>query len=208
LTQIYEGMFLLDNQVVRTDWKKAKAIIADTLTKHGGTVHTLRRWEEKRLAYPIQRNNRATYYLAHYELPAENIAPALREFDLSENVLRYLLLAVAEVPEEERKLAALEEDSDYVVPEPPADDATDDDPDEEGEGEEGEGADGEKAEEADGEKAEEADGEKAEEAESEAAPKAEEADGEKAEEAKSEAAPKADEAVAATTEGADAPKES
>jgi len=110
LTQIYEGMFLLDNQVVRTDWKKAKAIIAETLTKHGGTVHTLRRWEEKRLAYPINKTNRATYYLAHYELPIDEISATLREFDLSESVMRYLVLAVDEVPEEERKLAALEDE--------------------------------------------------------------------------------------------------
>lgn len=204
MTQIYEGMFLLDNQVVRTDWKKAKAIIADTLTKHGGTVHTLRRWEEKRLAYSINKTNRATYYLAHYELPIDGIAAARREFDLSESVMRYLVLAVDEVPEEERKLAALEEDADYVVPEPPADDATDDDPEEEGEGEEGKKADGDSA---DGEKTEgdSAEGEKAEGASAEG----EKAEGEKTEAAaESEEAPKADETVVASTEGADAPKES
>ena len=37
-TRLYETMFLLDNQLVREDWSKAKALVTDTLTKHGGKV--------------------------------------------------------------------------------------------------------------------------------------------------------------------------
>ena len=43
MAQIYEAMFLLDNQVVREDWGKAKAIVTDTLEKHGATIHDVRR---------------------------------------------------------------------------------------------------------------------------------------------------------------------
>ncbi len=151
MSQIYEGMFLLDNQVVRTDWRSAKAMVGDTLAKHGGTVHTLRRWEEKRLAYPIKGNNRATYFLAYYEIPGENIPAMLREFDLSESVLRYLIIGVDEVSDEERELAGLEEDKNFVVPEPPADDAQDEEPEsEEDEDSEGEAAEGEGSESGEG----------------------------------------------------------
>ena len=31
MTQIYEALVLLDNDVVRSDWKKAKAIVTDTI---------------------------------------------------------------------------------------------------------------------------------------------------------------------------------
>lgn len=125
MTQIYEGMFLLDNQVVREDWKKAKAIITDTLAKHGATVHTARRWDERKLAYPIRRKHRATYILTYYEIPGEGIAPMLRDFNLNENVLRYLNVSVDEIPEEERNLSEVENSADFVVPPPPADDAPD-----------------------------------------------------------------------------------
>jgi hypothetical protein len=33
-------MVLIDNQVVREDWAKAKALITDTFTKHGAKVVT------------------------------------------------------------------------------------------------------------------------------------------------------------------------
>ena len=45
-----------------------------------------------------------------------------RDLELNERVLRYMMLAVDEVPEEERKLAAEEDGAEYTVPEPPDDD--------------------------------------------------------------------------------------
>ncbi|MEZ5973880.1 MAG: hypothetical protein R3E96_03280 [Planctomycetota bacterium] len=45
-----------------------------------------------------------------------------RDFDLSEQVLRYLVQAVEVMPEDEPAKAALEDGTDYTVPEPPADD--------------------------------------------------------------------------------------
>ena len=36
-------MFLLDNQAVRDDWQKAKALVTGTLEKHGGIVIAARR---------------------------------------------------------------------------------------------------------------------------------------------------------------------
>ncbi|MEM9799440.1 MAG: 30S ribosomal protein S6 [Planctomycetota bacterium] len=123
MTQIYETMVLLDNDVVRQDWKKAKAIVTDTITKYGGEVETCRRWDERRLAYPIRRKNRATYYLAYHRIDGDSIPGFLRDFELNERVLRYLMVRVDEVPEDERKLAAEEEGADYVVPAPPEDDA-------------------------------------------------------------------------------------
>jgi small subunit ribosomal protein S6 len=123
LTQIYETLVLLDNDVVRTDWKKAKAIVSDTITKYDGTIHSCRRWDEKRLAYPINRKNRATYYLAYFEMPGDKIPGFRRDFELNERVLRSLIVCVDEVSEDEKKLAAEEDGTEYTVPEPPEDDA-------------------------------------------------------------------------------------
>ena len=140
LPQIYEGMFLLDNNVVREGWASAKALVTGTLEKYGGKIHTARRWDERRLCYPIDRKNRGTYLLAYYEMPIEGIAPMRREFDLSERVLRYLELAVDEIPEGEAELSAAESAADFVVPEPPPDDAPDVEATEEANPEEGEGS--------------------------------------------------------------------
>ncbi|MFN0006366.1 MAG: 30S ribosomal protein S6 [Planctomycetota bacterium] len=122
---MYEGMFLLDNQVVREDWKKAKAIITDTLKKHGANVVSARRFDERRLAYPIRRRRRATFCLAFYEMSGEHLNPLRRDLELNENVLRYLILAKESVPATELELAAAEDAADFNVPTPPPDDAPD-----------------------------------------------------------------------------------
>lgn len=124
---VYEGMFLLDNQVVREDWKKAKSVITDTLKKHGASVLCARRWDERKLAYQIRRRRRATYCLAYYEMGYESgdegVTALRRDLELNENVLRYLMLAKEKVPEGEMELAAAEDAADFIVPAPPPDDA-------------------------------------------------------------------------------------
>ena len=57
---LYEGMFLLDNDVVRAGWDSAKGAVTETLEKHGGTIRTARRWGERKLARNILRSDWAT----------------------------------------------------------------------------------------------------------------------------------------------------
>jgi small subunit ribosomal protein S6 len=116
-------MFLLDNQVVREDWKKAKSIVIDLIAKHGGTVKSARRWDERKLAYPIRNRHRGTYLLAYYEMDGASGPNMRRDLDLNERVLRYLLVACDALPEKELELAAAEDTADFAVPAPPPDDA-------------------------------------------------------------------------------------
>ncbi|MEM7517197.1 MAG: 30S ribosomal protein S6 [Planctomycetota bacterium] len=131
MPRIYEGMFLLDNQVVRQDWQQAKSIVTGLLEKHGGTVHSARRWDERRLAYPIKKRNRATFLLAYAEIPNTGIESLRRDLEINEEVLRYLFTSVDEIPEGEKDLSSAEQSKDFVVPTPPADDAVDPEPEEE-----------------------------------------------------------------------------
>jgi small subunit ribosomal protein S6 len=123
LNRLYEGMFLLDNQVVREDWKSAKALVAEALQKHGAKLRTLRRWEERKLAYPIQGRKRATYFLGYFEIAVAELPALRRDLDLSEKVLRHLILSCEAVPESENELAAAEMAEGYTIPPPPPDDA-------------------------------------------------------------------------------------
>lgn len=150
MAQIYEGMFLLDNEVVREDWRRAKSVVTDVLEKNGGTVHTARRWDERKLAYGIKHRQRATYFLVYYEIPGDRIPVLIRDLDLSEPILRYLLTKAPVVPEGERELAEAERAPDFVVPSPPPDevgsyepiqeDASRDGSDSDEDGSDGEGA--------------------------------------------------------------------
>jgi small subunit ribosomal protein S6 len=123
MSQLYEGMFLLDNDVVRAGWNAAKHQVTDLVTKHGGKVVTARRWSERKLAYPVRGRRRGTFLLMYYELPRTGIPPFVRDLDLSESLLRYLLLRCDALPEGEAALAAQESAADYSAPVPPSDEA-------------------------------------------------------------------------------------
>lgn len=118
-------MFLLDNQMVREDWNKAKTMVLDLLHKHGAKVLSARRWDERRLAYPIEGRKRATFLLAYFEMANDHLVALRRDLELNERVLRYLVLQVEKLPEGELEKAQAESAADFVVPAPPADDAPD-----------------------------------------------------------------------------------
>jgi small subunit ribosomal protein S6 len=125
LAQIYEGMYLLDNAAVREGWDTAKSIVTATLEKHGATLLSARRWDERRLSYPIKGKNRATYLLTYYNIPGSSIPAMRRDFELNETVLRSLELAVDEIPESESEHVTAEGAEDFKVPTPPDDDHVD-----------------------------------------------------------------------------------
>ena len=119
MTNTYEGMFLLDNQAVRADWGRAKGAIAEMLAKHGGKVVAARRWDERKLAYPIKGRSRGTYLLTWFEADAQALNTMRRDFDLDERVLRYLLLKAEAVPATELELSKAELAEGFSVPPPP-----------------------------------------------------------------------------------------
>ena len=178
MTNLYEGMFLVDNQLVRQNWDNAKKVVTGLLEKHGATVKSARRWDERRLAYPIKRKNRATFLLTYSEIPNEGIASLRRDLELNEDVLRYLFLRAEEVPQEEIDATVAEGSDDFVVPLPPEDHELDEEetPDEKASGDSKEKAEkGEKSEDGEAPKEGEAKAEgEGEEAKAEATEKTEE----------------------------------
>ena len=123
MAYIYEGMFLIDNDLVRSGWESAKGVVTGLLEKHGATVHTARRWDERALAYPIKGKRRATYLLTYFEFDGTQMPMLNRDLEITDGVLRYINLRRDEVPATEREAAGKETEADFVVPEPPADDA-------------------------------------------------------------------------------------
>jgi small subunit ribosomal protein S6 len=144
MSRLYEMMFVIDNNAVRAGWSEAKATVTGLIEKHGGSVKTARRWGERRLAYPIRHRRRGTYLLSYGEIDPAEVAGLRRELDLSETVLRYLVLQAGEIPADELALTQAEAEAGFEVPEPPADDALDvevDGSSEEGENDGGDGDD-------------------------------------------------------------------
>src|SRR5262245_59647205 len=122
MSRIYEIMYLLDNNAVRAGWKEAKAAATGLIEKHGGKVLSARRWDERKLAYGIRQRRRWTYLLAYGELESSGLATRRRELDLTESVLRYLILSAESVPEQELELTRAESEAGFIVPPPPPED--------------------------------------------------------------------------------------
>lgn len=125
MDRIYEGMILVDNAVVREGWDKAKSLVTSLLEKHGAKVLSARRWDERRLAYPIGGKNRATFLLAYYNIEVDAIPAMRRDFELNESVLRAMEVVVEAIPESEAEHVAAEGAADFKVPTPPDDDHVD-----------------------------------------------------------------------------------
>jgi PTH1 family peptidyl-tRNA hydrolase len=87
----YEGMFLIDNSRVKPDPESCVGVVNDLLGRHKATVVRTDRWDERKLAYEIKKQKRATYVLSHFEMEPGKVQDLRRDLDLNEDVLRSLV---------------------------------------------------------------------------------------------------------------------
>jgi ribosomal protein S6 len=111
-------MCLLDNREVRKGWQPLKDSVTGLFTKHGAQILSARRWDERRLAYPIDGQQRATYLLAYLKADTQSITGIRRDLQFSDIVLRSLVLSCEEVPQ-----SAYEPEADFDVNAIPVDDS-------------------------------------------------------------------------------------
>ncbi len=73
--------------------------IKDTIEKYGGKIVKEENDGKKRLAYPIKKQDFAVYYFYEVELPTDAPAKIESTFNITDEILRHLLVTV-----DERKL--------------------------------------------------------------------------------------------------------
>jgi small subunit ribosomal protein S6 len=89
---LYEGMFLLDSAEVAHDWDALKQHVTEMVTRCGGEILYTERWPDRKLAYEIKGRRKGTYLLTYFRGDGGIISPLRREANLSERVLRALIL--------------------------------------------------------------------------------------------------------------------
>ncbi len=109
----YEGMFLFD-PAAATEWANVEAEVNRLIGRVDGKLIACKRWDERRLAYEIRGRKRACYVLTYFRAPGDRIGVLERDVQLSENILRCLVLRVDHMTDEEMKVAS------EKVPEPPS----------------------------------------------------------------------------------------
>lgn len=86
----YETLLILDSNHYARDPGGVSKQVSDILTQAGGEVHVNRLWMEQKLAYPIDKHQKGTYWLAYYEIEGVKIPEIDRALHLAEPVIRHL----------------------------------------------------------------------------------------------------------------------
>jgi small subunit ribosomal protein S6 len=105
---LYEGLFLL-SQASSMDLAAGVEHVKGILEREGCEILVLRKWDERKLAYPIRGQKRGTYLLAYFKGPAGRIANIERDCNLSELVQRALIIKADHVGEVELEIAKKQE---------------------------------------------------------------------------------------------------
>jgi small subunit ribosomal protein S6 len=115
--KLYEVMFLIDSAEAAKDWDGIIELVTKMLNKIDAQILSLRKWDERPLAYSIKRCSRGTYILAYFKADGRKITELERDVLLSERVMRALILKTEHLTEEDiAKQAAAANAPAAVVP--------------------------------------------------------------------------------------------
>lgn len=89
---LYEAMFVVDAARGASAVPDIVRHIAGLVTRHEAEIDRIELWDERKLAYPIQKAKRGMYFLVYFRADAEAIAELRATIRLSEQILRLLIL--------------------------------------------------------------------------------------------------------------------
>ncbi len=75
-----------------TSWDSISTATRKILEKAGAEIVSMKKWDERRLAYEINGKNRGTYILCYFYADGQKIRQIERDAQLSELILRVLIL--------------------------------------------------------------------------------------------------------------------
>lgn len=102
-TYNYEIMFLI-GQAQAADLAAAIEHLKEIIVTRGhGEILAIKKWDERRLAYEIRGQKRGMYILCYFASPTNKLGDIERAFNLSEVVLRTLLVKADHLTVEEMK---------------------------------------------------------------------------------------------------------
>ncbi len=92
-------MFIISDTVAGADWEAAVKHVEDLLKNRGAEILKSEKWEERKFAYKLNGYKRGTYLLVYFNAPTDSISLIKRDFELSDNVLRTLVVRVDKIRE-------------------------------------------------------------------------------------------------------------
>ena len=100
----YEAMFLV-SPIEATDLGGVVDHLKEVMARGDVELISLKKWDERRLAFEIKKNKRCVYFLAYFGCDPVNIEVIERACNLSEKILRVLFTRADHLTLEEMKAA-------------------------------------------------------------------------------------------------------
>tara|TARA_A100001391_G_scaffold203335_2_gene195406 strand:+ start:1168 stop:1605 length:438 start_codon:yes stop_codon:yes gene_type:complete len=88
----YETLFILDSNHYARDPGGVSKQLEELVAEAGGEVLVSRMWMEQKLAYPIDKHQKGTYYLIYFSMDGPNLPKLARSLTLNESVIRELTI--------------------------------------------------------------------------------------------------------------------
>ena len=90
----YELTMVLNPKATDEDTPSYFEKVTEYITEKGGVVSDVNHWGRRRLAYPIDKFMEGDYVLARVQLEPEWIPDMEADWELTEDVLRYLVIRI------------------------------------------------------------------------------------------------------------------
>ncbi len=99
--RVYEALFLIDSALAASQWDHINEVINKIFARAQARVISVRKWDERKLAYEVDRKARGTYILAYFECSSLMVRQLERDVQLSEDILRVLVIRTDRMKPEE-----------------------------------------------------------------------------------------------------------
>jgi small subunit ribosomal protein S6 len=87
----YETLFALDSTKISSEGDAIRNGLLDNIKKYGAEIVIERPWDENgKLAYPINKQKKAYFYIVYYNMESTKQEELAGDFRINENVLRQM----------------------------------------------------------------------------------------------------------------------
>ena len=90
--RLYEALFLVDSGEAASDWQGINDHVKKIMERNEAEILSIRKWDERPLAYPIMGRKRGTYILVYFNALCAKLSVIERDTQLSERILRVIIL--------------------------------------------------------------------------------------------------------------------
>jgi small subunit ribosomal protein S6 len=122
-SRVYESAVLFNAALDDDTIKNLISRIKETITVNGGEILDTEDWGRKRLAYQVKRSKIGYYVIHRFNSPPDLIPKLERYYQLDENILRYLTIALSkdaleQIEFDKSQQSQLAEEVEEIIPVP------------------------------------------------------------------------------------------